>query len=199
MGALQDLRVTLFHYIPTNLIGRLLGLHATSRPEIESSCRTEKSVCCIFLFLNHFDRFQRNRKRLLHPGADTKLILQQYVATIKCLRKIDPPGVLLFKVAEPIRRYLRFVFSSLVALDVQPHEYRDRPDTIRCIVSNLVGDDESGDSLVDESEPIQPLQQQEADDYCNPNWDPEPIDAGPGMSAYYDDWTSMDPIFYLFD
>ena len=49
----------------------------------------------------------RNRKRLLHPGADTKLILQQYVATIKCLRMIDPPGVLLFKVAEPIRRYLR--------------------------------------------------------------------------------------------
>lgn len=48
-----------------------------------------------------------NRKRLLHPGADTKLILTQYVATIKCLRIIDPPGVLLFKVADPIRRYLR--------------------------------------------------------------------------------------------
>ncbi|KAF9255181.1 ubiquitin-protein ligase [Marasmius fiardii PR-910] len=105
-----------------------------------------------------------NRKRLLHPGADTRLILSQYVATIKCLRIVDPPGVLLFKVADPIRRYLR-----------------DRPDTIRCIVSNLVGDDDSGDSLVDESEPIQPLQQPELEDYTDPNWEPEPVDAGPAF------------------
>ncbi|KAJ6585555.1 hypothetical protein B0H19DRAFT_424203 [Mycena capillaripes] len=103
-----------------------------------------------------------NRKRLLHPGADTKLILSQYVATIRCLRIVDPPGVLLFKVADPIRRYLR-----------------ERPDTIRSIVANLVGDDDSGDSLVDENEPIQPLQQLETEDYNDPHWDPEPIDAGP--------------------
>ncbi|KAJ3503214.1 hypothetical protein NLJ89_g8534 [Agrocybe chaxingu] len=103
-----------------------------------------------------------NRKRLLHPGADTKLILQQYVATIKCLRIIDPPGVLLYKVADPIRKYLR-----------------ERPDTIRSIVANLVGDDDSGDSLVDESEPIQPLQQHDFEDYTDPNWEPEPTDADP--------------------
>ncbi|KAH9480869.1 Anaphase-promoting complex subunit 2 [Psilocybe cubensis] len=103
-----------------------------------------------------------NQKRLLHPGADTKLILQQYVATIKCLRIVDPPGVLLFKVADPIRRYLR-----------------ERPDTIRSIVANLVGDDDGGDSLVDENEPIQPLQQPEFEDYTDPQWEPEPIDAGP--------------------
>jgi len=107
-----------------------------------------------------------NRKRLLHPGADTKLILTQYVATIKCLRIIDPPGVLLFKVADPIRRYLR-----------------ERSDTIRSIVANLVGDDDSGDSLVDENEPIQPLQQAEIEDYSDPNWEPEPIDAGPDFRA----------------
>ena len=53
------------------------------------------------------DLIHRHKKRLLHPGADTKLILSQYVSTIKCLRIIDPPGVLLFKVADPIRRYLR--------------------------------------------------------------------------------------------
>ena len=57
---------------------------------------------------------------------------------------------------------------------------RDRPDTIRSIVANLVGDDDSGDSLVDENEPIQPLQQPESDDYTDPNWEPEPVDAGPG-------------------
>lgn len=55
-----------------------------------------------------------------------------------------------------------------------------RPDTIRCIVSSLVGDDENGDSLVDEDEPIQPLQQPEAEDWCDPEWVPEPVDAGAG-------------------
>ncbi|KAJ8481473.1 hypothetical protein ONZ45_g15310 [Pleurotus djamor] len=105
---------------------------------------------------------QSHRKRLLHPGADTKLILSQYVATIKCLRVVDPPGVLLFKVADPIRRYLR-----------------ERPDTIRSIVANLVGDDDGGDSLVDESEPPRPLQLADADEYIDVNWEPEPVDAGP--------------------
>ncbi|KDQ25445.1 hypothetical protein PLEOSDRAFT_1113443 [Pleurotus ostreatus PC15] len=109
---------------------------------------------------------QAHRKRLLHPGADTKLILSQYVATIKCLRIVDPPGVLLFKVADPIRRYLR-----------------DRPDTIRSIVANLVGDDDSGDALVDETEPPRPLQAAEIEDYSDPNWEPEPIDAGPDFRA----------------
>lgn len=67
---------------------------------------------------------------------------------------------------------------------VRPGSYsrysRERPDTIRCIVASLVGDGESGDSLVDENEPIQPLQQRQADDFTDPNWEPEPIDAGPG-------------------
>ncbi|TCD66611.1 hypothetical protein EIP91_001120 [Steccherinum ochraceum] len=103
-----------------------------------------------------------NKRRLLHPGADTKDILAQYVSIIRCLRMVDPPGVLLFKVADPIRQYLR-----------------SRPDTIRCIVASLVGDGESGDSLVDENEPIQPLQQLQAEDYSDPDWEPEPIDAGP--------------------
>lgn len=57
---------------------------------------------------------------------------------------------------------------------------RERPDTIRCIVANLVGDDDTGDSLIDENEPIQPLQQTDVDDYSDPNWEPEPVDAGPG-------------------
>jgi len=48
-----------------------------------------------------------NSRRLLHPGADTKDILAQYVSIIRCLRFIDPPGVLLHKVADPIRKYLR--------------------------------------------------------------------------------------------
>jgi anaphase-promoting complex subunit 2 len=105
----------------------------------------------------------RNKKRLLHPGADTRTVIQQYVLMILSLRQVDPAGVLLYKVADPIRRYLR-----------------DRPDTIRCIVANLVGDDDLVESLVGESEPIQPLQGPQVEDYSDPNWEPEPIDAGPG-------------------
>lgn len=62
--------------------------------------------------------------------------------------------------------------------------FSERPDTIRSIVASLVGDGESGDSLVDENEPINPLQQPEIEDYTDPNWEPEPIDAGPGGFYY---------------
>lgn len=72
---------------------------------------------------------------------------------------------------------------NLITSEVRLKEYtRERPDTIRCIVSNLVGDDDSGESLVDESEPIQPLHQTELEEYNDPNWEPEPVDAGPGRS-----------------
>ena len=47
-------------------------------------------------------------------------------------------------------------------------------------MASLVVDGESGDSLVDDDEPIQPLQSAQVDDYTDPNWEPEPIDAGPG-------------------
>lgn len=147
------------------------------------------------------------RKRLLHPAAETKVILSQYVATIRCLRIVDPPGVLLYKVADPIRRYLRYVFlssfpmflpspsylparSCLAILSHFPSPFsasshrpthRDRPDTIRAIVANLVGDDDDGgEALLDDAEPVQPLQTAEVEDYTEPNWEPEPIDAGRG-------------------
>lgn len=50
-------------------------------------------------------------------------------------------------------------------------------------MASLVGDGESGDSLVDENEPIQPLTGPQIDDYSDPNWEPEPNDAGPGESC----------------
>jgi anaphase-promoting complex subunit 2 len=33
--------------------------------------------------------------------------MMQYVSTIRCLRIVDPPGVLLHRVSEPIRRFLK--------------------------------------------------------------------------------------------
>lgn len=106
-----------------------------------------------------------NRKRLLHPGAETKDVITQYISTIRCLRILDPPGVLLHKVAEPIRKHLR-----------------DRPDTIKCIVAFLV----EGEELQDENE-MQPAGiiglagEDEAENFGDPKWEPEPVDAAPGQ------------------
>ena len=65
---------------------------------------------------------------LLTAGASTNDILHQYVSTIKALRTIDPAGVFLEAVGEPIRDYLR-----------------GRRDTIKCIVTMLT-DGTSGNS-----------------------------------------------------
>ena len=108
-----------------------------------------------------------NVKRLLHPGAETKDVLTQYISTIRCLRILDPLGVLLHKIAKPIRRHLR-----------------DRPDTIKCIVATLV----EGEELQDENELnagtgiIGQEGDEEAEDFANPRWEPEPVDAAPGES-----------------
>lgn len=107
-----------------------------------------------------------NIKRLLHPGADTKDVLAQYISTIRCLRILDPPGVLLHTVAIPIRKHLR-----------------DRPDTTKEIVSALV----EGDELQDEQEAggfIKESRDDEVEDFMDPKWEPEPIDAAPGKCRY---------------
>ena len=79
--------------------------------------------------------------RLLTAGASTNDILHQYVSTIKALRTIDPAGVFLEAVGEPIRDYLR-----------------GRRDTIKCIVTMMTdgtgahssSSGNPGDSLLEE-------------------------------------------------
>ena len=187
MGALQDLRVSrsssnlrIFWFSLPHRTACTAWTNAQISSDLCGNCESPFDLSN-FHFRKTDDR-TRNFKRLLHPGAETKLILQQYVSTIKCLRIIDPPGVLLYKVADPIRRYLRYdgASSFFTFINSKFLSLRDRPDTIRSIVANLVGDDEeSGDSLIDEAEAV-PIQQQNFDDYADPNWEPEPIDAGPG-------------------
>lgn len=69
------------------------------------------------------------RARLLHPGARTRDILQLYVSLVYAVRHIDPPGVVLSRVAGPIRRYLR-----------------SRPDIVHVIVSSLLGGGDEDDA-----------------------------------------------------
>ncbi|KAJ1674317.1 Anaphase-promoting complex subunit 2 [Spiromyces aspiralis] len=99
--------------------------------------------------------------RLLHPGACTNDILTHYIATIRCLRVLDPSHIALNIVVPPIRDYLR-----------------QREDTVRCIVAAMVSDESdlfedlvSGGMLtLDDSE-------DEDEDFDDPEWRPLPVDA----------------------
>ncbi|EIT73459.1 hypothetical protein BDV35DRAFT_156929 [Aspergillus flavus] len=113
--------------------------------------------------------------RLLHPGASTVEILQIYISIIRAFNLLDPKGVLLDRIARPIRRYLR-----------------DRPDTVKVIVGGLMADPadardqtSSGDTLVELSAELTKAHQNSLRsdrgelDWDDMNWMPDPIDAAP--------------------
>jgi len=76
------------------------------------------------------------RRRLLHAGAATPVILAQYVGCFRALRLLDPSGALLEAVSPPIRAYL----------------CPGRRDAVRCIVQLLTGegDEAEGSSLMEQ-------------------------------------------------
>lgn len=122
-------------------------------------------------------------ERLLHAGAATSDIIEQYVSTIKTLREVDPTAVLLEAVAEDIREYLR-----------------SRRDTIRCIVTMLTDDSAGGsgeggpegESLFEELKRTVADEGEDSDDEAetdeaalasSESWLPDSIDADPSRSA----------------
>lgn len=72
---------------------------------------------------------QAIQRRLLIAGAPTADIIEQYRLTIRALRALDPSGVVLNIVSGPLKEYLR-----------------GRKDTIRCVVTMLMGRDDAGES-----------------------------------------------------
>lgn len=125
------------------------------------------------------------RFRLLTAGASTNDILHQYVSTIKALRIIDPTGVFLEAVGEPIRDYLR-----------------GRKDTIKCIVTMLTdgtggnpsGPGNAGDSLLEElNRDAENQENTDYDDDINSDdkqawinaerWEPDPVEADPSKGS----------------
>jgi anaphase-promoting complex subunit 2 len=72
------------------------------------------------------------RRRLLIAGAPTSDIIDTYRLLIRAMNELDPSGVVLAAVSGPLKEYLR-----------------ERKDTIRCVVSMLMGaeaDDEDGEA-----------------------------------------------------
>jgi anaphase-promoting complex subunit 2 len=120
---------------------------------------------------------QQISRRLLHPGATTTYILNVYISIIRSFHVLEPKGVLLERVARPIRRYLK-----------------EREDTARIIISSLLTDlsDETGTKFSSNSElsyeiaceMARPFANygQEMDEELNwgdMNWQPLPQDASP--------------------
>ncbi|KAL3460420.1 hypothetical protein BJX64DRAFT_184343 [Aspergillus heterothallicus] len=116
-------------------------------------------------------------RRLLHPGASTVEILQVYISIIRSFNLLDPKGVLLDRIARPIRRYLR-----------------DRDDTVKAIVGGLLADpadndgcttSSSSETLVELSAELSKAHQNSLRtdtgelDWDDMNWMPDPVDAAP--------------------
>ena len=116
--------------------------------------------------------------RLLQPGASTTEILQFYISVIRAFAVLDPKGVLLDRVARPIRRYLR-----------------ERDDTVNIVVGGLLADPEDESSAADvllelaaELNKTSGLTGEDDLDDGDLDWDdmswmPDPVDAGPGTIA----------------
>ncbi len=112
--------------------------------------------------------------RLLQSGASTTEILHVYISIIRAFTLLDPKGVLLDRVARPIRRYLR-----------------ERDDTVTIVVGGLLADPEdessAGDVLlelaIEMNRSTNAKGEDETDDgdldYDDMNWMPDPVDAGP--------------------
>lgn len=107
--------------------------------------------------------------RLLHTGVSTPDILTAYVATIRSMRVLDPSGLLLGVITQPIHKYLR-----------------SRDDTVRCVVSSLT--EEGPSDLADELIKGEALQIDENtpsdDDEGNwTSWVPDPVNANPNKPS----------------
>lgn len=117
--------------------------------------------------------------RLLQPGASTTQILQIYINIIRSLTHLDPKGVLLDRVARPIRRYLR-----------------ERDDTVNIVVGGLLADldddSPSPEMLIELAMELNstgglPVEEgkgaSDAElDWDDMDWVPDPVDAPPGAS-----------------
>lgn len=119
---------------------------------------------------------QQLNRRLLHAGVTTSELLSIYINVIMVFKTLDPRGVLLDKVAAPLRAYLRL-----------------RDDTVRIIAASFLADvDENGrvanpsDDLCSDlaheinlSEGQAPQSDHKGLDWDDMEWMPDPIDAGP--------------------
>ena len=130
------------------------------------------------------------QRRLLHAGASTSEILSIYVNVIYAFKSLDSRGVLLEKVAVPIRNYLRarhdtvgIIAASFLA-DVDHEGSVTATDTDK-VCADITA--EVSNSSLERSRDKKMLNWDDMD------WMPDPIDAGPD----YKSSRSEDVITYI--
>ncbi|KAF9134926.1 Anaphase-promoting complex subunit 2 [Mortierella sp. 14UC] len=150
-----------------NIILRFLHFTLLPKPDQEELTGSKRFKMWAsrleFYFFKTFGDLRMD-KRLLHPGAETKNIIEFYIYAIKYLRIMDPLGVMLDRTARQINMYLR-----------------TRDDTMRAIVSCIV--DDSSDLLTNANEGIPGAIEADDEGSDDENWVPEPVHAGPDLSS----------------
>ncbi|WZN66184.1 subunit 2 of anaphase-promoting complex [Chloropicon roscoffensis] len=123
-------------------------------------------------FIAHFS--SQLRRRLLHLGAATPVILAQYVSSIKALNLLDPTGILAEVICPLVKDYVK-----------------RRPDTTRCVVNMVVydenllsakpGGEEEGEDGGEVAAPFSEASTEEMEDeevvQRELRWEPVPIQA----------------------
>ncbi|KAF2481846.1 hypothetical protein BDY17DRAFT_253473 [Neohortaea acidophila] len=130
------------------------------------------------------------QKRLLHAGASTAEVLSIYVNVIHAFKTLDSRGVLLEKVAVPIRNYLRgredtvsiIAASFLANVDLENNVSSSDMDKV-CPDITL----EVANSTLEDNRENKML------NWNDMEWTPDPIDAGPN----YKSSKSEDVIAYI--
>lgn len=115
---------------------------------------------------------------MLHAGVATAELLSMYISIICAFKALDPRGVLLDKVAVPLRSYLR-----------------QRDDTVRIIAASFLADVDGNGLVINPSDEVcsdlaREIALSEGEDinvdekgldWDDMAWVPDPIDAGPGL------------------
>ncbi|KAK3677305.1 hypothetical protein LTR78_002843 [Recurvomyces mirabilis] len=118
--------------------------------------------------------------RLLHAGASTTDVLSIYISVIHAFRLLDAKGVMLEKVAHPVRHYLRgrddtvAVIAASFLADVNVEGTIAGPDAERGCAAITFEVANSG---------LAERKEQKMLNFDDMQWVPDPIDAGPDFKA----------------
>lgn len=142
----------------------ICAAYPSSQPALEDlhrCCETRHQRAQLLLLFA-----QACHDRLLHSGTSTVHILAMYTKIIRAFLAVDPRGVLLDRVARPIRAYLQ-----------------DRPDSVGKLVQGMLGRIPELSTLADELD-APPVPSAPSDN--THEWNPDPMDALPdfGTSAH---------------
>ncbi|GAA5896745.1 hypothetical protein JCM6882_005025 [Rhodosporidiobolus microsporus] len=124
------------------------------------------------------------RARLLHPGSPTPYIIATYISLVRALRVVDPGGVLVSRVGGEVRAYLRsrkdtihHIISSLLSPSSTLFSELVSTTSSSISSSHPSGASSGGAGAGSKSLLLVSEGRDEAENYADPKWVPEPVEA----------------------